>query len=152
MHEFGLAIDANSADLNAMEKLGILKKYGLTRPVGGEPWHVEPAGIQLDVQAAKQNAAAMGPVIDAGIGRGGGGAGATPGARKYSRDPAMHRRLLAASTAPTELPNLKQDPFGQLLTKESDSLRGQDTDRQVKESTPATKPTAGATTGTPVPS
>lgn len=138
LHEFGLAIDANSADLNAMEKLGILKKYGLTRPVGGEPWHVEPAGIQLDVQTAKKNAAAMGPVIDAGIGRGGGGAGATPGARKYSRDPAMHRRLLSASTAPTELPNLKQDPFGQLLTKESDSLKGQDTDRQVKESTPAT--------------
>jgi D-alanyl-D-alanine dipeptidase len=34
-HEKGLAVDIASVDADAMEKLGLMKKYGLTRPVGG---------------------------------------------------------------------------------------------------------------------
>lgn len=45
LHEFGLAIDINSVDANRLEKLGLMRKYGFTRPVGGETWHIEPAGI-----------------------------------------------------------------------------------------------------------
>ena len=45
MHNYGLAIDLNSSDLNKAEKSGMLKKYNFHRPVKGEPWHMEPTGI-----------------------------------------------------------------------------------------------------------
>jgi len=41
-HESGLAIDMNSADANKATELGLMAKYGFTRPVRGETWHVEP--------------------------------------------------------------------------------------------------------------
>ena len=41
-HESGLAIDINSADANRADALGLMAKYGFTRPVAGEAWHVEP--------------------------------------------------------------------------------------------------------------
>lgn len=49
-HGFGFAIDANSRELIQMDKMGILKKYGLWRPLAHrkkfkEPWHVEPIGL-----------------------------------------------------------------------------------------------------------
>jgi hypothetical protein len=43
-HVTGDAVDINSAAANDMDRMGILKKYGLTRPVAGEPWHTELAG------------------------------------------------------------------------------------------------------------
>lgn len=46
MHEFGLAIDINSADANLMESMGLFKKYGFVRPISNEAWHVEPLAIQ----------------------------------------------------------------------------------------------------------
>lgn len=41
-HESGLAIDMNSPDANKAAELGLMQKYGFTRPVRGETWHVEP--------------------------------------------------------------------------------------------------------------
>lgn len=41
-HESGLAIDINSPDANKAIELGLMAKYGFTRPVRGETWHVEP--------------------------------------------------------------------------------------------------------------
>lgn len=43
-HEFGYAIDVNSPNANALDKMGLLSKYGFTRPAikKGEPWHLEP--------------------------------------------------------------------------------------------------------------
>lgn len=41
-HESGLAIDMNSPDANKAVELGLMQKYGFTRPVRGETWHVEP--------------------------------------------------------------------------------------------------------------
>lgn len=46
MHEYGLAIDINSADANAMENMGLFSKFGFVRPVSGEAWHIEPLAIQ----------------------------------------------------------------------------------------------------------
>jgi hypothetical protein len=46
MHEFGLAIDINSADANMMESMGLFKKYGFVRPISNEAWHIEPLAIQ----------------------------------------------------------------------------------------------------------
>lgn len=46
MHEFGLAIDINSAEANMMESMGLFKKYGFVRPISNEAWHIEPLAIQ----------------------------------------------------------------------------------------------------------
>jgi hypothetical protein len=50
MHEKGLAIDASSSQLNAADNAGLLEKNGLTRPVAGEPWHVELKGARNAVK------------------------------------------------------------------------------------------------------
>lgn len=85
-HEFGLAVDINSADANKLDRIGLMRKYGFTRPVGAEPWHVEPAGIQPTLEQAKKDPGLAGQAIASGLGRGGGGYGTLPGARKYGRD------------------------------------------------------------------
>jgi hypothetical protein len=41
-HESGLAVDINSVDANKAVELGLMAKYGFTRPVKGEAWHIEP--------------------------------------------------------------------------------------------------------------
>lgn len=97
MHEFGLAIDISSADADAMEKLGLLRKYGLTRPVGQEPWHIEPAGIQLAHQEFKKNWQAATAAIESGVGKGGGGYGTIASAHKYGRDRNVAKQFLTAS-------------------------------------------------------
>ena len=43
-HETGNAVDISEADANAMDRLGLLKRYGLDRPVAGDPVHVQLAG------------------------------------------------------------------------------------------------------------
>ena len=49
LHRLGIAIDMDSPDADKLENLGLLRKYGFTRPIRGEPWHLEPAGIQANV-------------------------------------------------------------------------------------------------------
>ena len=109
MHEFGLAIDANRDPMNEMEKLGILRKYGLTRPIATEPWHVEPVGVQLNTQAAKQamktDPNSITSLIESGIGRGGGGAGATGGSK--SRNLAYYKQALAATSTASDIVDMK---------------------------------------------
>lgn len=39
------AIDAQSKDIDELERLGLLKKYGFVRPMAKEPWHMQPIGI-----------------------------------------------------------------------------------------------------------
>lgn len=51
LHNFGLAVDIPSVQANELDKLGLLGKYGFTRPIANEKWHVQPAGIS--VAAAK---------------------------------------------------------------------------------------------------
>lgn len=102
LHEFGMAIDVNSADADAMEQMGLFRKYGLTRPVGGEPWHVEPAGIQMAYNTYKKNWDAANSAIAAGVGKGGGGYGTVVGARKYGRNPELVKALLNKESKPGE--------------------------------------------------
>lgn len=40
-HNSGVAIDINSADANALNSMGLLKKYRFHRPIKGEAWHLE---------------------------------------------------------------------------------------------------------------
>ncbi|MDD2879796.1 MAG: transglycosylase SLT domain-containing protein [Rhodoferax sp.] len=97
LHEFGLALDVDSAVLGEMEKMGLMRKYGFTRPVGGEPWHMEPAGIQTDISGYKRNASEASHAIKEGVGRGGGGLGTVAGAPLYARNRELAMKLLAAA-------------------------------------------------------
>jgi hypothetical protein len=67
LHEFGIAVDMDRNSYNEMESLGLMRKYGFTRPVGGEPWHAEPAGIQTDINRAKQDPKFRHMAIQAGL-------------------------------------------------------------------------------------
>lgn len=40
-HNFGIALDINSAQANALNSAGLLSKYGFHRPIKSEAWHVE---------------------------------------------------------------------------------------------------------------
>lgn len=93
LHEYGLAADLNTITLNEMEKMGLMKKYGFTRPVGGETWHIEPSGIQSDIQGFKQNPQAAAAATRASLGRGGGGNGTVAGAKKYRRDSELAAKI-----------------------------------------------------------
>ena len=92
-HEFGLAVDINSATADEMEKLGLMRKYGFTRPIGGERWHLEMAGTQLDRAGAKNDPSKASELITASPGKGGGGWGTKPGAGMYSRNDWLAKQL-----------------------------------------------------------
>lgn len=94
LHEFGLALDINSSDADQLEKLGLMKKYGFTRPVGGEPWHTEPAGIQKNLSLARSDASLRAQMVDASVGRGGGGYGTMADATQYKRNTELAISLL----------------------------------------------------------
>jgi hypothetical protein len=85
-HEFGLALDINSSDLDALDKMGLMRKYGFTRPVGGETWHMEAAAMQGNVEGAKKDANLASELIASSIGKGGGGFGSIPGTAKGHRN------------------------------------------------------------------
>jgi Transglycosylase SLT domain len=79
IHGYGFALDANSAAMNEAEKLGLLRKYGLTRPLSGEPWHVEPIGLQMEISRFQNSGTSSSSeamsLIKNGMGKGGGGLG-----------------------------------------------------------------------------
>lgn len=94
LHEFGLAFDINSADADALEKLGLMRKYGFTRPVGGEPWHIEPAGIQDNVNKYKKDGMAATMAVSYSPGKGGGGVGRAKGLYAHGRRNTDHALAL----------------------------------------------------------
>ena len=93
LHEFGLAVDIDSKTADELESLGLMRKYGFTRPVGGEPWHLEMAGIQKNIDKAKKDGQFANEAISSSPGRGGGGWGTDKAAGKYSRNPTMAAKL-----------------------------------------------------------
>lgn len=69
MHNYGYALDLNSADAEALDRAGYLKRYGFRRPLltakYPEPWHVERAGIVYEqVRAA---AAGLALIVAVGV-------------------------------------------------------------------------------------
>lgn len=99
MHTYGFAIDINTEDANAMEELGLMKKYGFTRPIGGETWHIEPAGLQLDLNRARNDPEwAIKAIFDS-VGHGGGGYGTMQNARHKGRDIRVATSAYGAATS-----------------------------------------------------
>lgn len=52
LHNYGYAVDINSADAKKLIDLGLMQKYGFERPIQKETWHLAPIGATL--AAAKQ--------------------------------------------------------------------------------------------------
>jgi LAS superfamily LD-carboxypeptidase LdcB len=98
MHEKGLAIDISSADAATLEKMGLMTKYGFTRPIGGETWHIEPAGIQSSVDRAKKDPAWTQAQVEASLGRGGGGYGSVSGSPLGRRNPQLAKALFESGS------------------------------------------------------
>lgn len=85
-HEFGLALDVNSADVKALNDLGLLRKYGFTTSVGGEGWHIEPIGVSLNPSLAKADESFRQKAILSSPGRGGDGYGLLSGSTMKRRN------------------------------------------------------------------
>lgn len=94
LHEFGLAVDMDRKALAEMEDLGLMRKYGFTRPVGGEPWHIEAAGIQANIRGAKEDSNLANQLIAASINKGGGGIGTIPNSPLGKRDTQYAMKLM----------------------------------------------------------
>lgn len=110
LHEFGLAIDISGAQARELDKLGLLRKYGFTVPIGGEDWHIEPIGASLDPDKAKHDKSYRKAAILNSVGRGGGGYGFDKGARKYGRNIDLQRKIYESKITETkpEDPSNKQ--------------------------------------------
>jgi len=136
LHEFGLAVDADRKALNEMDSLGLMRKYGFTRPVGGEPWHMEPAGIQVDIAKSKEDPSFRTQAIESGLFKGGGGNGTLSNSVLGKRDKNLAMTLLTANAKeiiPSEIisdnkklisnvattPTVKQTPMAQKLPDSS---------------------------------
>lgn len=107
LHEKGLAVDIQTENANELEKLGLMKKYGFTRPVGRESWHLEPAGIQTNLKLARENEEEADRMIALSLGRGGGGVGTLTNVPKYLRDHGIAMAALHAT--PTKAPDVKTE-------------------------------------------
>ena len=107
MHEYGLALDIRSEDARALESLGLMKKYGFTRPIGKEHWHIEPSGIQLDLTKSKDNPQLATQLILASAFRGGGGYATVPNAIPYRRNFEVAKTVFYSGGIPTDLASPK---------------------------------------------
>lgn len=141
LHEYGLALDINTADADALDKLGLMKKYGFTRPLSGESWHIEPIGIGFDINRAKKDPAWVTQQVQAGFGRGGGGLGSNPAYKNsyksVSRSNELNKTIWdSGNTIKVEYADIGKK-------SEADSPRPQST--QVAQATPTatTKPVVG---------
>lgn len=140
LHEYGLALDINTGIMDELEKLGLLRKYGFTRPIRGETWHTEPAGIQQAIARAKQDPKFAEAAILSSLGRGGGGFGSTPNSSKGGRNPAL-AKMLYESTGGSEV-NLT-DTSTNLPAGSSNSLQSPMVGGQPAVSASAIKNMAG---------
>lgn len=159
LHEFGIAVDIPSETANELEKLGLLRKYGFTRPVGKEPWHLENAGVSLDPNRSKLDIAYRTAAILASPGRGGDGYGTLASANQYRRDINYQKQLynngksqpidMAKLGQETNLqPNINNQPTKTTATTVPSSQQTTDTSSTLVPSTQPTLTNNQASTNT----
>lgn len=85
-HEFGLALDIDPKVADELDRLGLMRKYGFTRPIGGEDWHIEPIGVSINPSLAKRDENYRFTAIQASPGRGGDGYGTLSNSIPKRRD------------------------------------------------------------------
>lgn len=161
LHEFGLALDINSDILNDLDKLGLMRKYGFTRPVGGETWHTESAGIQVNIDKAKKDPNFASDAIKKSLGLGGGGYATVPNNTKGRRNPQLAMSLLndgASGSAPASDKDKAKDaltPSSNIPKEESKTPAprtvsgppGSSTDTPKSGSAPVTKQASSPSSG-----
>lgn len=109
LHEYGLAVDVDSAAVAELDKLGLLRKYGFTAPVGGEKWHLEPIGVSMDPGRAKKEANFRASAILASPGNGGAGYAFEDKSNKGRRDLELQRSIYNShSDNPIDLTRVAQ--------------------------------------------
>ena len=150
-HEFGLALDINSAAANELDKLGLMRKYGFTRPIGGETWHVEPAGVALNPSLAKNDPNYRMKAILASPGKGGDGYGAQKNSVLKKRNTAyqlsIYNEAGGVQIDPAKaLKNVNADisPTAAVVAPKSDAPKSDTTKPEQPKITGATSPSAGA--------
>ena len=138
LHEFGLAFDMDSKNLNEMDSLGLMRKYGFIRPIGQETWHAEPIGIQTDIARAKEDEDFRSMAINSSLYKGGAGYGTMPNANKYRRSTDVSMDVLNAKAK-------EVDPAEILGKKANPNTGSQAEAKAAAPTTPkATQPTAQA--------
>lgn len=142
VHEYGMALDVNTPEANLLDEMGLLRKYGFTRPVGGETWHLEPAGVAVNPQAAKTDPQMREQALDSSPGRGGGGYGASKGSPLGKRNEPLQKKLYAEGSASTV--DLAA------LTKKDESVQQYKGPASASATPPAATPTPTGKTETPL--
>lgn len=100
LHEYGLALDVSSSTLDELDKLGYMRKYGFTRPVGGETWHIEPSGIQGNIDGAKKDQVFASNAVASSLGKGGGGFGSIKGSPLSKRNASLAKQIYEGTSPP----------------------------------------------------
>lgn len=98
LHEYGLAVDASTQQLNELESMGLLRKYGFTRPIGKETWHIEPIKVSMQPEESKKDPNLAYKNIIESVYRGGGGYALLPNAKEYKRDIEYQRKLYESNS------------------------------------------------------
>ena len=133
LHEFGLALDIDPGVAAELERLGLMRKYGFTRPIGQEPWHIEPAGIQKSIDLARSNSQQRDMMIEASAGRGGGGYGTLSNSVKGKRNHELAMNLLGVES---KLIQAKSEKAGDEYKKTVAMNEAE----AIKSTTPSVKP------------
>ena len=111
LHEHGLAIDVNQNVVRELDKMGLLRKYGFTTTVGGEPWHLEPIGVSLRPREAIKDKEFRRSAIEASPGKGGGGFGLQAGSPLGRRNIALQESIFnSAGGNPVDLTKVSGKP------------------------------------------
>ena len=143
LHEHGLAIDIDTKDADELDRLGLMRKYGFTRPIGQERWHIEPAGVALNPTLARENSEERLRAIMSSPGRGGGGYGADPSASKYRRNIALQKSIYEDGKAK------EVNPLNDIQDKLSQPAASTPPPVNSAQSGPSSPMTESATSGYP---
>lgn len=133
MHNFGLAVDIPSAITTELDKLGLLRKYGFTKPVGQEKWHVESIGVSMNFDKVKQTPNIADELIEKSIGRGGGGWADVAHAAELSRNVEYLRKIYEAPSVPAS----SDKDNGIVVSKASDIYKDNTNTSSTQASAPA---------------
>ena len=143
-HEFGLALDINSKEADELDKLGLMRKYGFTRPIGGEKWHIEPIGVSLDPNRAKKDQNYRFSSIQSSPGKGGDGYGSLDTSTLKKRDVAYQLSIYNKAGGETIDPAkaIKGGPSANLEPKPGMGGKPGETPGDKPKMTGAASPTA----------
>ena len=145
-HEYGFGIDISSAQANDLDAFGLMRKYGFTRPIGGEAWHIEPAMAQLDVERAKRDPNFAMWAAEHSVNHGGGGFGTIPNARHAGRNKQVQLAGINAKSLIMDKPTSNDDV---VIDKDTYNLKTEDGRKSTKNKVMSLADVGYTTSATP---